>query len=99
MHHCLHSVVFILYQSMNIPFLIYFYRNPVRDKKPDNRNAPRPARNPAAYPEYHPVQPGLRNCRKISDADCVGYFFEVKLLKQLSKNVGVAGYGEAFGHA
>ena len=41
----------------------------------------------------------LRNCRKISDADCAGYFFEVKLLKQLSKNVGVAGYGEAFGHA
>ena len=38
----------------------------------------------------------LRNCRKISDADCAGYFFEVKLLKQLSKNVGVAGYGEAF---
>ena len=32
----------------------------------------------------------LRNCRKISDADCAGYFFEVKLLKQLSKNVGVA---------
>ena len=41
----------------------------------------------------------IRNCRKISDADCAGYFFEVKLLKQLSKNVGVAGYGEAFGHA
>ena len=41
----------------------------------------------------------IRNCRKISDADCVGYFFEVKLLKQLSKNVGVAGYGEAFWHA
>ncbi len=41
----------------------------------------------------------VRNCRKISDADCAGYFFEVKLLKQLSKNVGVAGYGEAFWHA
>jgi transcriptional regulator with XRE-family HTH domain len=41
----------------------------------------------------------LRNCRKISDADCAGYFFEVKLLKQLSKNVGVAGYGEAFWRA
>ena len=41
----------------------------------------------------------LRNCRKISDADCAGYFLEVKLLKQLSKNVGVAGYGEAFWHA
>ena len=38
----------------------------------------------------------LRNCRKITDATCAGYFFEVKLLKQLSKNVGVAGYGEAF---
>ena len=37
-----------------------------------------------------------RNCRKITDATCAGYFFEVKLLKQLSKNVGVAGYGEAF---
>ncbi len=41
----------------------------------------------------------LRNCRKISDADCAGYFFEVKLLKQLSKNVGVAVYGEAFWRA
>ena len=38
----------------------------------------------------------IRNCRKITDATCAGYFFEVKLLKQLSKNVGVAGYGEAF---
>jgi hypothetical protein len=38
----------------------------------------------------------VRNCRKISDADCAGYFFEVKLLKQLSKNAVVAGYGEAF---
>ena len=37
--HNLHApVVFILYQSINIPFLIYLYRNPVRDKKPDNRN-------------------------------------------------------------
>ena len=35
----------------------------------------------------------LRNCRKISDATCAGYFFEVKLLKQLSKNVGVGGKG------
>ena len=41
----------------------------------------------------------FRYCRKISDADCAEYFFEVKLLKQLSKNVGVAGYGEAFWHA
>ena len=32
------SSFFILYQSINIPFLIYLYRNPVRDKKPDNRN-------------------------------------------------------------
>lgn len=38
MHNCLHPVVFILYQSINIPFPIYLYRNPVRDKKPNNRN-------------------------------------------------------------
>ena len=23
-----------------------------------------------------PIVPAVRNCRKISDADCVGYFFE-----------------------
>ncbi len=38
----------------------------------------------------------IRNCRKITDATCAGYFFEVKLLKQLSKSAGVAGFGEAF---
>ena len=37
-----------------------------------------------------------RNCRKITDATCAGYFFEVKLLKQLSKNVGAAGSGVDF---
>ena len=35
---CEGSSFFILDQSINIPFLIDLYRNPVRDKKPDNRN-------------------------------------------------------------
>ena len=38
----------------------------------------------------------VRNCRKITDATCAGYFFEVKLLKQLSENVGAADCGETF---
>ena len=38
MHNCPHPVVFILYHSINIPFPIYLYRNPVCNKKPDNRN-------------------------------------------------------------
>jgi hypothetical protein len=44
----------------------------------------------------HPVSSLVRNCRKITDTTCAGYFFEVKLLKQSSKNAGAAGYGEAF---
>ena len=38
----------------------------------------------------------FRNCRKITDADCAGYFFESKLLRNGTKNVGVVGCGEAF---
>lgn len=30
------------------------------------------------------------------DTHYAGYFFEVKLINQLSKNIGVVGYGEAF---
>ena len=46
--------------------------------------------------QHHARYLEARNCRKITDATCAGYFFEVKLLKQLSKNVGAAGSGVAF---
>ena len=42
------------------------------------------------------VLTALRNCRTITDTDCAGYFFEMKLIKYWVKNVGVAGCGEAF---